>query len=105
MESSIVDSGQVSDTENAKLTIEAINSGTPEEELQLDIMHRPDSMGSANVAYLVFGVPGTSSYSFYDLNNLPDGIKVCVTIESNGTTVSRSEFSGTNGNAPQAVEA
>lgn len=96
---------QVSATENAQLTIEAMNTGTEEEALQLDILHRPEAIGKESVAYLAFGIPGTSSYALYDLNNLPDGIRVCVSIERNDTCVSRSEFSGANGNAPQSVEA
>lgn len=86
---------------NPQLTVTALNAGTPEEELELDIMHRPEAIGNENVAYLVFGVPATSSYSFMDLNNLPTDTKVCVTVEKNGTCVSRSEFDGSLGNMPQ----
>lgn len=94
---------QVSAGTVAQLTVDAVNSGTPEAELNLDIMNRPEAVGNENVAYLVFGVPGTSTYSLFDLNNLPDGIKVCVTVERNGSAISKSEFSGTTGNAPQPV--
>lgn len=91
---------QVSPTENAQLVVEALNAGTPEEELQLDIMHRPEAVGKENVAYLIFGVPGTASYSFMDLNNLQQDIKVCVTVTRGETVLSKSEFSGDNGNMP-----
>lgn len=92
---------QVSATENAQLTVESINTGTPEEELQLDILHRPEALGKESVAYLAFGIPGTSSYTLYDLNNMPDGIRVCVSIERNEVCISRTEFSGALGNNPQ----
>lgn len=92
---------QVSDLPIAKLTIEAINTGTEEEALQLDILHRPEAVGKESVAYLAFGVPGTSSYTLYDLNSLPDGIKVCVSIERNDVCVSKTEFTGALGNNPQ----
>lgn len=93
---------QVSETANAQLVVEAINNETDEEGLELDILHRPEAVGNENVAYLAFGVPGTSSYMFYDLNKLPPAIKVCVSIERDGVCVSRTEFSGSTGNTPQA---
>lgn len=86
---------------NPQLVITALNAGTPEEELELDVMHRPEAIGNENVAYLVFGVPETGTYSFFDLNNLPDDIKVCITINRGEQQVSKSEFSGTTGNMPQ----
>lgn len=94
---------QVSNAGITQLTIDAINIGTDEEALQLDILHRPEAVGKENVAYLAFGVPGTSSYTLYDLNNLPDGIKVCVSIERNEVCVSKTEFSGSLGNNPQSA--
>lgn len=88
---------------NPQLVITAINADTDEESLELDIMHRPGAVGNENVAYLVFGIPGTGTYSFMDLNNLPTGVKVCVTIARNDQEISKSEFAGTTGNAPQGV--
>lgn len=98
-------STEVSETEDPQLKVHALNSATPEEELELElsIMHRPDAVGNQNVAYLVFGVPGTSSYSFMDLNNLPGDVKVCITVVRGEQEISKSEFSGTLGNSPQAV--
>lgn len=88
---------------NPQLVITALNPGTDEEELQLDILHRPEAVGNENVAYIVFGIPATGTYSFMDLNNLPARVKVCVTIERDEQEVSRSEFVGTTGNSPQGV--
>lgn len=85
---------------NPQLTITALNPGTPEEELELDIMHRPEAVGTTNVAYLVFGIPGTASYSFMDLNNLPEDVRICVTIARGEQEISKSEFTGISGNMP-----
>lgn len=103
IQSRILQGAKVSDTGVPELVITAINPGTPAEKLDLEIMHRPEAIGNENVAYLVFGVPGTSSYSFMDLNNLPGDIKVCVTIARGDTCVSKSEFASNLGNTPQAV--
>lgn len=104
LQSHLLQGVQVSDTENAKLTIEALNPGTPEEEWELDILHRAESVGTENCAYLVFGVPGTGTYSFMDLNRLPDEVKVCITMQAGEQLLSRSEFSGTTGNMPLPLE-
>lgn len=95
---------QVSDLPHAKLTAEAINTGQTDEEITiaLDILHRPESIGQENVAYIIFGVPVTSSYTFMDLNNLPPGIKVCVSVERNGTAISVTEFDE-SGATPQPL--
>lgn len=85
---------------NPQLVITSLQAGTPEEELQLDIMHRPEAVGSGNVAYLAFGTPGTGSYLFMDLNDLPDDVKVCITVVRGEAEISRSEFAGKSGNMP-----
>lgn len=85
---------------NPQLVITSLRAGTPEEELQIDIMNRPEAVGSENVAYLIFGTPGTNSYSFMDLNDLPNDVKVCITVVRGETEISKSEFAGKSGNMP-----
>lgn len=89
-----------SDKAQARLIVDAITNETGDEDLELDIMHRPEAIGNENVAYLIFGIPGTASYSFMDLNHLPGEMVVTVTVSKNGTVLSRSEFSGNAGNNP-----
>jgi hypothetical protein len=92
---------EVSEVENSQLIVNAINDGMTEPELQLDILHRPEAVGNENVAYFVFGIPGTGSYSFMDLNRLPNEMTVTIKVEYSGIKVSESRFQGSQGNQPQ----
>lgn len=86
----------------AQLVVGAYDDSDPDRDVPLEILHRPEAVGNENVAYLVFGVPGSGSYSFMDLNHLPDDVTVKVVLHRDGSAPICSEFKGKTGNTPQA---
>lgn len=93
-----------SDTETAKATITALTDDDGQLTTVVELFHRPEVIGTQAVAYLVFGVPGTPEYAFWDLNALPDDITVQVDILRGEQKLSCNKFIGKTGNNPQAAE-
>lgn len=94
----------VTDTETAKVTVTALTDNDGQLTTVVELFHKPEVIGTQSVAYLVFGVPGTPDYSFWDLNNLPDDITVQVDVIQDGKKLSCNMFIGKAGNNPQAAE-
>lgn len=98
MKSSINLEAKVSDTGQAQLVVSAVADNDENLQEYLQILHRPDAIGVENSAYFVFGIPGTPSYTFMDLNKLPDDVTVCIQIQRDGSPSVCSQFKGKSGN-------
>lgn len=85
----------------AQAVVNAVVNGDGQMETAIQFLHRPDTIGTKSVAYIIFGMPGTSEYSFMDLNNLPDDISVVVDVYQGDTKRSCNKFVGKLGNQPQ----
>lgn len=95
---------QESDTETAKAVITALTDDDGQLSTVVELFHKPEVIGTQSVAYLVFGVPGTPDYSFWDLNNLPDDVTVTVDVIRGEQKLSCNMFVGKTGNNPQAAQ-
>lgn len=74
-----------------------------EEQIALFSSNAGVSQGS--VAYLVYGIPGTDQYVFFDLNKLPATYRVTlITGNTSGEVHSKSMWEGTSGNQPQPID-
>lgn len=94
----------VTDTETAKVTVTALTDNDGQLTTIVELFHKPEAIGTKSVAYLVFGVPGTPDFSFWDLSNLPDDIAVQVDVIRGEQKLSCNKFIGKAGNNPQAAE-
>lgn len=70
---------------------------------QMGLFTDPEMIGEKAGSWLVSGKLGTDKYSLLDLNNLPPGVTIRVTVE---TEFSKSEtmFTGRQGSMPQPTD-
>lgn len=71
---------------------------------EIALLSDPAALGLGSVAFLVYGIPGTDQYVFFDLNHLPAQYVAELTLKStDGTVHSRNNWEGSSGNSPQPL--
>jgi len=71
---------------------------------EIALLGAPEGVGTNSLAYLVYGIPGSSNYAFFDMNNLPEGYSAELTLSSGDVVHSKSRWEGKSGNAPQPTD-
>lgn len=83
----------------------ADHSGSPIETDEIAILSDPSALGLGSVSYLVYGIPGTDQYVFFDLNNLPANYRATLTLgDTSGQVYSVNNWEAKNGNSPQPTD-
>jgi len=73
-------------------------------EEELAIFSATEGLGVKSQAFLVYGIPHSGRYSFFDLNHLPANYKVdLIMSDSSGRVLSKNHWEGTSGNQPQPL--
>jgi hypothetical protein len=71
---------------------------------ELAVFSATEGLGTKSQAFLVYGIPHSGRYSFFDLNNLPQGYVVDLVMSStSGQVLSRNHWEGNTGNQPQPL--
>jgi len=85
---------------------ETAADGDPEPTPELAILSADEGLGVNSIAFLIYGIPGTGSYSFFDMNKLPRNqqFSLIITNMATGQILSKNLWQGTQGNNPQAVD-
>lgn len=69
---------------------------------EIAILSQPSALGTGSIAYLVYGIPGTDQYVFFDLNHLPQNYRASLVLsDTSGTVHSANLWEGNLGNSPQ----